>query len=144
MSCEATTTEILHKRGLRATWQRQLIACELQHAAGHRSAQQILDGIQQLQPALNASTVYRTLAAFRELGLVSETNLGTGELSYAWLGDERHHHLICRECQQTLELSHEYLAELRAAILDDHGFDATVDHFAIFGLCRECRAAAHA
>ena len=69
----------------------------------------------------------------------AETNLGTGELTYAWLGDERHHHLICRQCQQTIELDHRYLEELGEAIERDYGFSATVDHFAIFGLCADCR-----
>jgi Fur family ferric uptake transcriptional regulator len=97
-----------------------------------------LDEIQDGHPTINASTVYRTLSAFRDRGLTSETDLGTGELSYSWLGDERHHHLICRECNATIELGHASLAQLRTAILEEHGFEATVDHFAIFGLCRHC------
>jgi Fur family ferric uptake transcriptional regulator len=140
MSCETTTTALLRAGGFRATWQRQLIATALRHADGHKTAQQILDDIQAGHPTINASTIYRTLSSFRDKGLVSETDLGTGEASYAWLGDERHHHLICRECQVTIELGHASMEELRTAILLEHGFEATVDHFAIFGRCRECAA----
>ena len=82
----------LRSHGMRATWQRQLIAGALRHHDGHRHAQAILDEVQAGHPTINPSTVYRTLSSFRDAGLVAETNLGTGELSYAWLGDERHHH----------------------------------------------------
>ena len=138
MSCVTSTTELLHSRGLRATWQRQLIAGALRHHDGHRHAQAILDEVQSGHPTINASTIYRTLSSFRDAGLVAETNLGTGELSYAWLGDDRHHHLICRECHRTSELEHRYLEELRGAIQRDYQFAATVDHFAIFGFCSDC------
>lgn len=141
MSCEPSTVALLREHGLRATWQRQLIATALQHHAGHRTAQAILEETQGDHPTLNASTVYRTLASFRDRGLVAETDLGTGEASYTWLGGERHHHLICRECGGVIELSHHYLEDLREAIRRDHGFEATVDHFAIFGVCAACRDA---
>ena len=31
------------------------------------------------------------------------------------------------------------LADLGAKLLEDHGFQADIDHFAIFGLCECCR-----
>ena len=139
MSCEAATAEILRARGLRLTRQRETVIAALRHTEEHRTAPAILADARRQHPALNASTVYRTLALFKRLGLVSETDLGTGELSYAWLGPERHHHLICHGCQRTIALDHQYLQPLQRALRDDFGFDATVDHFAIFGLCRRCR-----
>jgi Fur family ferric uptake transcriptional regulator len=92
-------------------------------------------------PGVNASTIYRTLTTLRELGLVSETNLGTGELSYAWIGDdEPHHHLICHRCRGVIELDHGYLKPLQDRLQADFAFRPSLHHFAIFGLCGECRA----
>jgi Fur family ferric uptake transcriptional regulator len=36
-------------------------------------------------------------------------------------------------------LDSSYLDGLATALLEDHGFAADIDHFAIFGLCRRCR-----
>ena len=55
-------------------------------------------------------------------------------------GGLRNHY--CFECDGVIELEHRYLERLQVALKRDYGFDATVDHFAIFGLCRGCQAAA--
>ncbi|MEE9278290.1 MAG: Fur family transcriptional regulator [Dehalococcoidia bacterium] len=133
------TAQILRRYGLRLTRQRETIVKALRHAEGHRTAQAILDEVQARHPNVNASTIYRTLTTFCRLGLVTETDLGTGELSYAWLGSERHHHLVCHRCDRVIELDHRYLEPLQRRLLSDYRFDATVDHFAIFGVCETCR-----
>ena len=120
---------------------REVIIAALRHATGHYTAQTILDTAQARHPSMNASTVYRTLTTFKRLGLVSETDLGSSELSYAWIGPERHHHLVCQRCGHVVELEHRYLEPVQHAVLRDFGFGASVDHFAIFGLCKSCREA---
>ena len=142
MSCEASTAEILRRHGLRLTRPREAIVAALRHSPGHRVAPAILAEVQRKHPSVNPSTVYRTLAAFKQVGLISETDLGTGELSYSWLGPERHHHLICHRCGKTIEMDHRYLAPLETSLRQDFGFTATVDHFAIFGFCGSCDKAA--
>ncbi len=139
MACEDTTADILRQYGLRLTRQRATIIAALRHADGHRTATAILDDALAQMPSINASTVYRTLTSFKKIGLISETDLGTGELSYAWLGSERHHHLVCHRCGFVIELDHRYLKPLQDAVASDFGFDATVDHFAIFGVCKGCQ-----
>ena len=140
MTCEPATAQLLRARGLRLTRQRDSVITALRHSSGHVTAQGILQRVQHDHPALNASTVYRTLRLFKNLGLVAETDLGHGELAYTWQDSERHHHLVCQRCGTELELDHCYLETLRRAILRDMGFAAIVDHVALFGLCRSCRA----
>ena len=141
MSCEAATANLLRTFGLRLTRQRETIISALRHADEHRTAQAILDQVQTDHPSVNASTVYRTLTLFKQLGLVSETDLGTGELTYAWLGTDRHHHLICHRCGGVIELGHEHMRSLQQTVMRDFGFAAAIDHFAIFGICKDCRGA---
>ena len=144
MTCEPATAQLLRERGFRLTRQRDSIIAALRHASGHVTAQGILQRVRHDHPALNASTVYRTLSLFKNLGLVAETDLGHGELAYTWQDSERHHHLVCQRCGTELELDHPYLETLQRAILRDTGFAAIVDHIALFGLCRACRAGAGA
>lgn len=142
MSCEPTVAALVRSVGLRHTQQREAIIVALRHGGPHQVAREILDTVQAGQPDTNASTVYRTLTLLRDRGLISETDLGTGELSYAWVGDDQpHHHLVCHECRGVIELDHEYLAPLEQRLQADFGFQPSLHHFAIFGLCRACRAA---
>jgi Fur family ferric uptake transcriptional regulator len=64
--------------------------------------------------------------------------MGGGEYRYEWISEERHHHLVCRRCGGTTLLNNVRMETLGAEIFDEHGFEADIDHFAIFGVCREC------
>ena len=138
MSCEESSARTLRERGFRLTPQRRLILAALRHAGGHRSAQEIRDAVQAEYQDVDASTIYRTLTALRDAGLVSETDLGGGEAAFEWLVAERHHHLICQRCGETAALDHHYLQQLGDALRAEIGFEANLDHFAIFGTCAAC------
>jgi Fur family ferric uptake transcriptional regulator len=133
---------LLRSAGQKVTPQRLLILSCLRHAGGHVTASQILTEARRTYPYIDASTVYRTLAAAKELHLVSETNLGAGDNLFEWLGGSRHHHLICRSCGQVSSLDETHLDTLAKALQRETGFRADLEHIAIFGLCRKCAEAA--
>jgi Fur family ferric uptake transcriptional regulator len=142
MSCEKDTADLLRASGQKVTPQRLLILSCLRHAGGHVTASQILEEARRSYPYIDASTVYRTLAAAKDLRLVSETNLGAGDNLFEWLGaEDRHHHLICKSCGQVTQLDESHLASLTRSLQRETGFQADLDHIAIFGLCKECIAA---
>ena len=88
---------------------------------------------------MDVSTVYRTLAVLREMRLISETRMGGGESRYEWIEKMRHHHLVCRACDRVTQLDHRYMRSLGASLVEDYGFEADLDHFAILGVCADCR-----
>jgi Fur family ferric uptake transcriptional regulator len=142
MSCESDTAAMLRAASQKVTPQRILILSCVRHAAGHITASQILEQVRAAHPYIDASTVYRTLATAKERRLVSETNLGSGDNLFEWIGDrDRHHHLICRACGSVSSLDEAHLDVLAKALAKQTGFKADLDHIAIFGLCRECAAA---
>jgi Fur family ferric uptake transcriptional regulator len=141
MSCEAETIDALRESGHRITPQRMMILNLLRHAPGHLSAGEIYDKVKEDCPYVDISTVYRTLNVLKDLRLVSETQMGRRDASFEWIGDEPHHHLICRKCDVVTSLDHAYVERLGAEIARDLGFQADVAHLAIFGLCRECQQA---
>ena len=116
-----------------------LILGSVRHAQGHISATRILEEVRASYPYIDASTVYRTLAAAKELRLVSETNLGIDNL-FEWIGGDRHHHLICRVCGNVSSLEDHHFDLLAAALERETGFQADLDHIAIFGVCKDCRS----
>ena len=141
MSCEIDTAGVLRAAGQKVTPQRLIILSALRHAGGHVTAARLLEDARKSYPYIDASTVYRTLAAARDLRLVSETNMGSGDTLYEWLGSHRHHHLICRRCGQVASLDEGHLDVLTSTLERETGFQADLDHIAIFGTCAACAAA---
>jgi Fur family ferric uptake transcriptional regulator len=115
-----------------------MILSAVRHTTSHVTATQILDKVRESYPYIDASTVYRTLGVLKKMRLVSETNMGSGEAVYEWIEQAKHHHLICKSCGGVTLLEDRYVASVGSDIFDDHGFQADLDHFAIFGLCASC------
>jgi Fur family ferric uptake transcriptional regulator len=139
MACESETIDALRGSGHKMTPQRMMILTSLRHASGHLSAAAIFDQVKEAYPYVDISTVYRTLTVLKDMRLISETHMGSGDATFEWVGAERHHHLICRKCNGVTLLDHRYLEQLGHELASDLGFRADIDHFAIFGLCAGCQ-----
>jgi Fur family ferric uptake transcriptional regulator len=143
LSCETETVQVLRQAGHKLTPQRLMILSALRHADGHLTASEIYEQVRLDYPYVDISTVYRTLGVLKDMRLVSETDMGTGETIYEWVRQQgRHHHLICRGCGAVASLDDHYLENLGAEILAESGFKPDIDHFAIFGLCAHCQQTA--
>ena len=138
MSGHGTMIESLREVGYRLTPQRMLILSIIHDSKGHITAEEIHSRVVKQYPFVDISTVYRTLQLLKKLRLVSETDLGGGRVQYELTQEARHHHLVCRQCGATYPLDDEVIDPLRERLLEKHGFQADMEHFAIFGLCREC------
>ncbi len=144
MSCEHETADLLRRAGHKMTPQRLMIVRALRHAEGHMTAAQIVDQVRGEYPMVDVSTVYRTLDVLKRLRLATETDMGSGDAVFEWAPDQPHHHLICSACGFVQEVGHELLDDLERRIALDFAFTPDLDHFAIFGLCRECHETAQA
>ncbi|MCK6563544.1 MAG: transcriptional repressor [Dehalococcoidia bacterium] len=141
MSCEEETAELLRQAGHKLTPQRLLILRALRHAKGHVSASRIAEEVREQYPFVDVSTVYRTLDVLKRMRLVTETDMGAADAVFEWAAPHPHHHLICSSCGDVADLGHSYLESLADCIRTDFGFVADLHHFAIFGLCSDCKAA---
>ena len=133
-------TETLRELGYRLTPQRAMILAVMQGSDDHISAEEIHVQIRAKYPQVNISTVYRTLELLKGVGLVMESDLGEGQLRYHFVDKGRHHHLICQSCGRMFELDEAVLEPLKATLLRNYKFKASLGHFAIFGLCDRCAA----
>ena len=125
--------------GQRVTPQRLLILGAFARPGGHLTAEGVSERVGPLSPAVNRSTVYRTLEHFRDLGLITETDLDGGVRHFELPDDDRHHHPICRTCGAMPVMADEPIAPLRDRVRERYGFDATIDHLALLGRCPACR-----
>jgi Fur family ferric uptake transcriptional regulator len=132
--------EQLRVKGHRLTPQREMILEVICEIDGHLTAEQILARVRKRYPYINKSAVYRTLDLLSRLNLVNPTDFGQGCVEYEIHQHPHHHHLLCRNCHQTVQVDEHVFAPLEKALRTDYGFFADLDHFAIFGLCRKCSA----
>lgn len=129
----------LHERGLRMTPQRQLVLDAIREL-GHATPEQVCTHVQRAAPAVNITTVYRTLDLLERLGLVRHTHLGHGAPNYS-VHQHEHVHLVCHGCGTVTEVSTELMDGLADRLDREHGFELDVTHVAMSGLCRSCREA---
>jgi len=135
-----STSETLSQLGYRLTPQRLMILEAVEGADSHISAEEIYSQVYARYPHLNISTIYRTLELLKELGLVTETDLGDGRVRYHSIRKGRHHHLICQKCGQVFDIEEETLSPLWSEINQQYDFQVDMKHLAFFGLCAKCQS----
>jgi Fur family ferric uptake transcriptional regulator len=127
----------LHERGLRMTPQRQLVL-DAVRALDHATPEQICVEVQRAAPAVNITTIYRTLDLLDRIGLVRHTHLGHGAPTYS-AQEHQHVHLACHSCGAVSEVPVELMDGLVADLADRSGFALDVSHLALSGLCSTCQ-----
>lgn len=131
----------LRKLGYRITPQREAIVEEIMRAEGHLTAQGLTKDVQRRLPAVNASTIYRTLELLEGLDVVRHSHQEQGA-AYHRVGEEDHVHLSCVGCGEEDDLPMELAEQLRELVVRHHGFRPDLTHFAISGLCVSCQESA--
>ena len=84
-------------------------------------------------------TVYRSLAAMEEIGLVRRCDFGDGSYRYEYdTGEHHHHHVICRTCRgvETLDLC---VADSLERMVRQMGYASVSHTLEVFGICPKCR-----
>jgi Fe2+ or Zn2+ uptake regulation protein len=136
---EKDLIEALRRAGYRVTLQRRLICRVLAESPGeHLTAADIVARADAPEGALDPSTVYRTLEVFEELGLLHHVHLGHGPGIYHLSRQSDHHHLVCENCGQVVDLPLETLQSAFGEIISEFGFVPDGIHFAILGRHVEC------
>ena len=132
--------ELLRKQGYRLTPQRLLVLSMVVDGTGHMGVDEIYRRAKEGYPYMDIATVYRTLHLFKELGLVTEVAIGD-RLHYELTDPAgRHHHMVCQVCHGAYNLSPSYLEEFQRTLIEEFGFEPDLEHFAIPGVCLECRS----
>ena len=129
----------LSQLGYRLTPQRMMVFSAIENSDDHISAEEIYAQVVAKYSHVNISTVYRTLELLKQLGLVTETNLGGGRVRYHPMDKGHHHHLVCRECGAIIDLDESVLFSLKDTLLREYKFVADLRHLAVFGRCANCR-----
>lgn len=124
--------------GQRMTRQRRAVAAAVDELDTFASAQSVHDILKTQGAPVGLSTVYRNLQALADAGEVDALRGHDGEVLYRKCGATHHHHLVCRECGRTVEVSGPSVEQWTERTAEKHGFSSVTHTLEIFGLCSSC------
>jgi Fur family ferric uptake transcriptional regulator len=123
---------------MRPTKQRTAVIAVLDLSDGFMSAQDLHALLAKHGDRVGLATVYRTLAALASAGEVDVLLREDGESVYRRCSGEHHHHLVCRECGKTVEISGPTVEAWANAEATRHGFTDVHHTVEITGRCSTC------
>ncbi len=131
---------VLRDHGYRLTSPRWLVWSVLRSAGGHLTADEVYTRVNQADPTVNISSVYRALTLFEDLDLVRESHLGIDD-SARWeiAHPDDHFHLVCRMCGSVDHHEGELVDQIRSHLGDHHDFSTENVDLVVTGVCEFCR-----
>jgi Fur family ferric uptake transcriptional regulator len=136
--------DLLRRRGLKHTIQREEIVKAFASLGGHVSAEELYDRLRETHPGIGFSTVYRTLNLLAECGMARRVSFGDGLTRFDTNVGDHHDHLVCTSCGRTVEFSNVEVERIQEAVAAEHGFEIHHHRLELYGLCPECRQATRA
>ncbi len=125
--------------GMRATSQRALILEVIRRGLGHLDADEIYRQARKKEPRLSLSTVYRSLQAFKKLGLVEEVHFDESHHHYEVKQPPEHHHMVCLDCGRVIEFQHPISRYVKKNVAEAKDFRVVDTELRMTGYCPQCR-----
>jgi Fur family ferric uptake transcriptional regulator len=123
----------------RNTRQRAEILTLLDEASDFQSAQRVYHELRDRGAKVGLTTVYRTLQILADAEEVDTMRLPSGEQLYRRCSrPSHHHHLVCRECGNTIEISGPAIERWADKVAEENGYVEVSHTIDIFGVCPKC------
>lgn len=124
--------------GLRPTRQRRAILQAVASEARPVSAQDLHARLRKAGEPAGLATVYRTLQALADAGVVRTFQTAAGEVAYKVCEPGHHHHLICTACGRVEEIPSCEVEDWASAVARRRGFSVSSHQADIYGVCASC------
>lgn len=130
--------KLLEHTGLKPTYQRLKVLEYLdRHIDTHPTAEMIYEAIARNMPTISVTTVYNTLNAFLQTGLVSAETITGTEVRYD-LVTRPHHHFLCRICGRIIDVDVTCpVVEAKMKVINGHTIEEIHGYFK--GVCETCK-----
>lgn len=135
------TAQRLRNSGLHLTRQRKLVLAVLEESHEHLDAEMIYQRAKGRDPRISLATVYRTLAALKEAGLVVEHLLGEDHGHFETLPSQPHYHFSCLKCGRVVEFESPEVMQAARRLCQGEGLQIVEVHLHLSGYCAQCRSA---
>jgi Fur family ferric uptake transcriptional regulator len=128
---------------MRNTKQAAAVEQVLRAADGFRTAQQVFDEVRSGGDGIGLTTVYRHLNLLADNGSADVVHRADGESQYRLCGepvdaqgrDEHHHHVVCRVCGRSVEVSGPEVEAWAERVAREAGYTEVSHTLEVFGLC---------
>jgi Fe2+ or Zn2+ uptake regulation protein len=133
----------LRSAGLRVTEQRARVLEIIHNRGPHLDAEEIYAAAREDDVDVSLATVYRTMRALRQAGLVELRYFGPGHNHehYEAAGGREHYHFTCKDCGRVLEFETPALERLCEDLTRRHGWEIGKAFLSLEGRCADCRQA---
>jgi Fur family ferric uptake transcriptional regulator len=122
----------------RNTWQREAVRDALESNDGFLSAQSLHSQLRTAGSPIGLATVYRALADLAVEGEADSLQQEGESLYRACTPGSHHHHLICRSCGRTVEISADPVEQWAKDVAAANGFTRPEHVVDVFGYCADC------
>ncbi|MBA2733760.1 MAG: transcriptional repressor [Acidobacteria bacterium] len=137
MNIRTQIEERVRAVGLKLTPQRYAILDFLVRSREHPTADKISLALNRRFPRASRATIYNTLNALRDAGLVHEVYLDDAVARFD-ANLDRHHHFVCRVCDKLEDVPFEEVGELPARKLE-RGHRVENYEIVMRGVCAACQ-----
>lgn len=128
---------------VRATRQAAAVQEVLADVDGFRTVQELHAQTRERGLQVGLATVYRYLNLFAASGVADVVHRADGEVAYRLCGtpsrdgDAHHHHVVCRQCGRSVEVSGPEVEAWADRVAAAAGFTQVTHTVEVFGLCPE-------
>ena len=120
--------QALREAGLRVTQQRMTLLSALTDAADHPSADELFLRVKAVDESLSLATVYRTLSALEEAGLIRKLSFENEPARFEITPVLEHDHLVDVETGAVIEVTNDEINRLRAEMVRAMGYEIVSQH----------------
>jgi Fur family ferric uptake transcriptional regulator len=131
----------LNARGWRLTPQREKILHVFQNLpkGNHLSAEELQELLDKRGEGISLSTIYRSVKLMSRMGILRELELAEGhkhyELNQLYL--HHHHHLVCIQCNKTIEFNNDSILKHSLKQCEKEGFQLIDCQLTVMAICPE-------
>jgi len=132
--------ERLRRNSRKLTGPRQVILQVLQKQGHPMSIKEIFGLLE--KGDCDLATIYRSMHLLESMGMVKRFDFGDGTARFELLkeGDDgHHHHLVCTNCSEVVEIEECFTHELEQEIAVRSGFKGVTHKLEFFGICPQCQ-----
>ncbi len=129
----------LERAGYRMTEPRREVASLIAGQAGHFAAADIIDEARARHLGIGRATVFRTLDALAEVGVVERIDLPNGEHAYLACEPVHHHHVVCTRCGRSRDIDDVRVRSVVRDVARRTGYRIDEHRLELFGLCPDCQ-----
>ena len=130
----------LKQAGYRLTQARLTILDILEAERGYITSADILEKVEQINPAIGRASIFRTLDLLTQLGIVRPTYIDTSLTpTYVMMHGGHHHHVICTHCSRFIEFEDCGLESLTQNLEQSLNIQISGHLLEFYGICQSCR-----